>query len=699
MREKNLKQTDKRVRLTNEVLQGIRAIKSYNWESPFAHQLHTIRDAELRGLKSAANMRSLLVCALSVAPSLVAVCSLSTYALLGNDLTPTKVFTSLGLFNQLRFPLIFFPMLLNTLAEGKVSLRRLTTFLLADEVQNYVRNEDTLEEIEAKPLLRREALRIVNGTFSSSNSVEFAPVHQNEHNRGKSNADLAPGAEISGNASTSNELSKSVRDRLTNIDLSIRRGHLVAIVGPTGSGKSTLLHALLGELHKTSGEVVVKGDVSYVPQASWIPNDTLRNVILFGLPMDWRRYQHVLRICGLEKDLELLENGDQTEIGERGANLSGGQRQRVSMARAVYENADVYLLDDPLSALDSDVGARLFTDCIKQGLAGKTRLLVTHNLAVLSQVDKIVLMNQTADGAACGVLDQGTLRELLRRGHDLTKYVKTPEEPKDSRESVSTDARSTDATPAVSVSVTAVVTAEASALNTTATSPVTITATAADASASLYESSVPPSGGLVDLTDPTVTTESDAQLALDVEPKVSAEEIGLPKLKNEKDLSGEDECGDAWCDQESAQKSENLEERENVALNSADNKNVVKLMSKEDRAQGAVGLKMYNFYLHAANKPLLLALLTLAVLLGNASYVWQQWVVSAWTSDAGYVKRPLHMYLLATTGMAMLVGFFSYLRTYFGVLVGVAASKTIHRDMTERVMRAPLSFFGKLFIY
>ena len=310
LRTKMSKYTDDRIKLTNEVLQGIRAIKSYNWEKSFQERLSVIREKELAVLMKSASIRGFLVSVLSAAPSFVAVISLAVYAYLGNDLSPTKVFTALALFNQLRFPLIFYPMVLNTLAEGRVSLDRLSKFLMKDEVAPYVETSDNA----------KEAVKICR-------NASFVWDSRNDNSRGQ----------------------------LKDVDITIRKGEMVAIVGPVGSGKSTLLNAIMGEIHKQEGRVVVNGKIVYVPQTSWIPNDTLRDVILFGNKYDAIKYEEVIASTCLEMDIEMLDSGDLTEIGEKGVNLSGGQRQRTSIARAAYEEADIYIFDDPLSALDSDI--------------------------------------------------------------------------------------------------------------------------------------------------------------------------------------------------------------------------------------------------------------------------------------------------------------------------------------------------------
>lgn len=563
-RSENLKYTDNRVKLTSEILQGVRAIKAYNWEVPFIEKLNNIRAAELKSLKASANTRAILISVLSTAPAVVSAITLSVYALLGGSLTPTKVFTALALFNQLRFPLIFFPMLLNTLAEGKISLNRITTFLLANEVENYVTSRDTGDSTSIS---------------ISSNSTFSWSAKSDDTKRGK----------------------------LSNVGLNVKKGELVAVVGPVGSGKSTLLAAILGELHKENGSVNVVGDVAYVPQTAWIPNDSLRNVILYGLPYDREKYNQAIASCGLLKDIELMDDGDLTEIGERGVNLSGGQKQRVSIARAVYNDADIYLLDDPLSALDAEVGASLFNDCVNGVLKDKTRILVTHQLRVLPQVDRVIIMGVDEATGCCKVIDQGKLDYLLTRGYDLSKIVKTYE--KEAVESV----------------------ADVSVIAPVATS-------SADAAC-------------VTNTDNLLDSIS-ANLTMPVAVSLAGNDVVVEKVTAHK-----------------------------------------KLMTVEERGEGAVGFELYKTYINAMNKPVLLALVMVSFAMANASQILQQYVIAAWTSDTNYTKRPLAAYLIGMTSMAALVAFFNWSRTCMQVYLGAAASETLHKNMIKQVLGAPLSYF------
>ena len=647
LRAANSKLTDSRVKLTTEILQGVRAIKAYNWEQPFIDKLTELRDKEMKSLTASANTRAILISVLSTAPSLVAVVTLALYAFLGNALTPTKVFTALALFNQLRFPLIFFPMLLNTLAEGKVSLNRLTDFLLSDEIEEYVQRNEFSKD--------NDVINIHQGNFSwSSSNVEGS------QNRGG----------------------------LINTNINVKKGELVAVVGPVGSGKSTLLSALLGELHKESGSVSVDGRVAYVPQAAWIPNESLRNVVLFGKSYNERKFRSTIRVCGLEKDLQLLDNGDQTEIGERGVNLSGGQKQRVSIARAVYDEADIYLFDDPLSALDAEVGAKLFQECIKSSLKDKTRILVTHQLNVLPEVDRIIIMGKDENSNANKIVDQGTLYELLSRGHDLSKLVREKQQQQVENEEIHPDTvivpnnaierKASNSTeehvpildqgkseekPNIDVSI---------LLNGEIENMMV-----GNASAIVDIVEIVPTGGLVD------NCGSNVDCLLEEGHSSQSEDKLLHLTESEKEDTP----------MKSVTSSHSVSPEKTINEEPVEVSSTRKLMTVEERAEGAVNLSVYQAYIKAASNPTLLFLIMVSFTFANASQILQQWVVAAWTSDAGYVKRPLAVYLGGVSFMAACVAFFNWSRTYIQCLLGAAASRKLHKDMTRQVLMAPLSYF------
>lgn len=194
---------------------------------------------------------------------------------------------------------------------------------------------------------------------------------------------------------------------------------MVAIIGKVGSGKSSLLNAIIGDMKKTDGELTIRGSIAYCQQQPWIQNESLRENILFGSEYDSEKYEKVIQACCLKRDLSILPDGDLTEIGEQGINVSGGQKQRLSLARAVYYDADIYLLDDPLSAVDSHVGKHLFEKCIQTCLSEKTRILVTHQLHFISNVDMIIMMDKGS------IVCKGTFNELMKSSDRFRELLKT----------------------------------------------------------------------------------------------------------------------------------------------------------------------------------------------------------------------------------------------------------------------------------
>uniref|UniRef100_A0A8D0L774 MRP3 protein n=1 Tax=Sphenodon punctatus TaxID=8508 RepID=A0A8D0L774_SPHPU len=366
---------DSRIKLMNEILSGIKVLKLYAWEPSFEEKVLEIRKNELRVLRKAAYLNSLSTFAWVSAPFLVALTTFAVYVCVdeNNILDAEKAFVSLSLFNILRFPLNMLPQVISNIAQTSVSLKRIQQFLSHDELDP--------DCVETKVVAPGYAVTVVNGTFSWARELEPA---------------------------------------LKDINWLVPGGSLVAVVGHVGCGKSSLLSALLGEMEKLHGDVAVKGSVAYVPQQAWIQNATLKDNILFGQPRNEATYQNVLEACALKTDLEVLPGGDQTEIGEKGINLSGGQRQRVSLARAVYSGADVFLLDDPLSAVDSHVAKHIFDKVIgpEGALKGKTRILVTHGISFLPQVDHIVVI---VDGK---ISEMGSYQELLKQNGAFAEFLR-----------------------------------------------------------------------------------------------------------------------------------------------------------------------------------------------------------------------------------------------------------------------------------
>ncbi|XP_025062211.1 multidrug resistance-associated protein 1 isoform X6 [Alligator sinensis] len=372
-----MKNKDNRIKLMNEILNGIKVLKLYAWELAFKEKVLGIRQEELKVLKKSAYLGAVGTFTWVCAPFLVALSTFAVYVMIdeNNVLDAQKAFVSLALFNILRFPLNILPMVISSVVQASVSLKRLRVFLSHEEL-----DPDS----------------IVRGSLKD-----------------------ADGSIIVKNASFS--WSRNDPPSLNSIDFTVPEGSLIAVVGQVGCGKSSLLSALLGEMEKIEGYVAVKGSIAYVPQQAWIQNATLKGNIIFGRETKESHYKRVVEACALLPDIEILPTGDGTEIGEKGVNLSGGQKQRVSLARAVYCNADVYLFDDPLSAVDAHVGKHIFEKVIgpKGILKNKTRVLVTHGVNYLPQMDTIIVM---VDGE---ISEMGSYQELLKQDGAFAEFLRT----------------------------------------------------------------------------------------------------------------------------------------------------------------------------------------------------------------------------------------------------------------------------------
>eukprot|EP01113_Clastostelium_recurvatum_P045650 TRINITY_DN786_c0_g1_i1.p1 TRINITY_DN786_c0_g1~~TRINITY_DN786_c0_g1_i1.p1 ORF type:complete len:1526 (-),score=434.15 TRINITY_DN786_c0_g1_i1:5921-10498(-) len=388
-----LKNKDERLKSTSELLNGIRVMKFFAWEDNFLGKIDRIRDHELATLRRSVFLRAFTTFIWSTTPIFVAVLVFATFVLTGGVLTPDKAFPALALFNILRFPLNMLPNVISSLIESRVSLNRVQNFLLASELDPLAveHNRSSSSSISSPSEASTKGIR--EGLGKGARDVSLA-IQQGDF-----------------------QWTEGAKPTLTDINLEVYKGELIAVVGSVGSGKSSLVSALLGDIKKQKGHVLINGSIAYVPQQAWMQNTTLRENILFGLPMS-SRYEECIAACELRQDIAMLPNGDSTEIGEKGINLSGGQKQRVSCARAMYQNSDVYILDSPLSAVDAHVGKSIFENFIAGALGGKTRILVTHQLHLLPYMDRIIVLK---DGR---IAEIGTYQELMANGEELSELVR-----------------------------------------------------------------------------------------------------------------------------------------------------------------------------------------------------------------------------------------------------------------------------------
>ncbi|KAJ2025720.1 hypothetical protein H4S03_008804, partial [Coemansia sp. S3946] len=377
----------KRASLIVEVLSGIRAIKLYAWEHPFVRKIQHVRESlELVSLSKYGQTLAWFSISSTAVPFLVSFTTFLIYSLFDNEshgpLTARLVFVSLSLFGLLRSPLVTFPTAISVIANAKISMNRIHKLLTSDELD--------LESVTRLERVRQSNHRSSVQGSSGSNNNGFA-------------VQVTDGSFC--------WLSKEVAI-LDNINFSALSSEHLAIVGRVGSGKSSLLSALLGDMRKEKGNVVLCGQVAYVPQQPWIMNATLRSNILFGLKYDESFYNHVIDACALRPDLEMLTAGDLTEIGEKGINLSGGQKARVSLARAVYARADIYILDDPLSAVDAHVARHLFDHVLGPAglLKSRCRIHATNAIQFIGKFDSVLMLQ---DGL---VAEYGAVGDLMEKG-------------------------------------------------------------------------------------------------------------------------------------------------------------------------------------------------------------------------------------------------------------------------------------------
>lgn len=456
-RRQMLVYTDQRVKLMNQLLVGIRVLKMYAWEAAQEAALLEVRKRELRELRKAIPMRVGMQSMLFAAPVLAMVACFAVVGTVSPErFTPATIFTSIALFGLMRFPLIFLPFALIQLSNALVSMRRLSGYFLLEE-----RTDEVTE-------LDRPGLEIKDGTFFWAEPPAKAAAiphgkkekkaakiaHDAEHvkqvavkveqakadgevavqlagmaegGEGKDGADPADSARNSSPAASAGSspppepavaqaggINKQGAWWLRNVNLKVNEGELVCVVGRVGSGKSSLVQALLGEMERRTGSVAVGGRLAYAAQQAWIINASVKENVTFGREYDEDRWAACVEACCLSSDLEILPAGADTEIGEKGINLSGGQKQRISLARALYQDADTYILDDPLSAVDVHVGRHIFDHFITGAAAGRTRLLVTNQLQYTPYADRIFVMEE-GRVVAQGTYDECSQTETFAR--------------------------------------------------------------------------------------------------------------------------------------------------------------------------------------------------------------------------------------------------------------------------------------------
>ncbi|KAF3185496.1 hypothetical protein TWF225_005271 [Orbilia oligospora] len=395
--DKVMKVRDKKLAVVSEALQGIRQIKFAALEDQWQKRIEDVRKDEMNQVWITVIANTWLMACWIFGPIFLAAICLGTYAVIYGSLTPAIAFTALAVFQELEFAMSIVPELIGDMMDAKVSAERIQKHLDSAEKEDYIKESSKI-------------------AFTNATIAWASDSDEKEEDR------------------------FVIRD--INIDFPV--GELSLITGATGSGKSLMLAALLGEADLLTGSLemprplpkalrydskansdgwVLSGSTAYVSQIPWIENATIKDNILFCLPFDEKRYNEVIRVCSLKKDMEMLEDGDMTAIGEQGINLSGGQKWRISLARAVYSRAGILIFDDIFSAVDAHVGKEIFNNCLTgEIMKGRTRILVTHHVQLcLPKTEYIVELKEGQVERAASVTD-------LKRTGSLTKIIEQEEE-------------------------------------------------------------------------------------------------------------------------------------------------------------------------------------------------------------------------------------------------------------------------------
>lgn len=620
---------DERIKVTNEALSGIKIIKLYAWEKSFEQKITSLRETELKGLWKYTVIATVQKILWNGIPVLVSFMTFLVYVAVGNELTAAKAFTAIALFQNLRFPLGAFPNVVSLVTEANVACKRIQTFLLGHEIPE-------LPPPPPYPMTNPKVPTIVAKNLSVS---------------------WAGGIPL-----------------LRNATFCCYPGTITAIVGVTGVGKTGLLSCLIGDLppdppsepEASSKPLRVEGRIAYVAQTAWIQNCSLRENVLFGRPYEEGWYYEVLEACALLDDLRVLPSGDLTEIGEKGVNLSGGQKQRVALARAVYQSresvasgndefprdlpADIYILDDCLSAVDAHVGQHIFQRCIQRLLRASQRtvVLVTHKVSILPQVDQVLLLarpqsdtQENVPGGTPGavatparIVAAGTHEELSRL--DLPLYKSLTQED--------------------------------------AVTPTSITGK--DAADAAYFVDHPMETNHDDPLGSVVTVDSGGTLVA---------------VRAVEPLSQEREAEDVLV-AETATKKSGLSDSEAYTRPAGVATAAGILTEKENVEMGAVGARVYLAYFNGIGGPAVVAVVLVAFALSQGAQVGGNLWLSHWSTHVDTVSGlPTGIGIYATFGAAQIL-FFGLVAFTIG-LTSLWASRFFHRTLLQSLLRAPMAFF------
>ena len=419
---------DIRNKQVSNALTGIKTIKFSNWEKIVINVIDKARLIEKKLSMNSTFIRGIIDSLSYIMPLLASFVSIWIYQAVYETLSLGSIFYVLSVFNMTTVPLRIFFFAVITMIEARIGLERIGKFC---EFPNQTPQEDILRDDENLPF---GAISIKNATLSFENEEmkKNLTIVSSKEKKAQEESKKNEAKQHEGDTTKSPLINNSVQSKsatvFRNLNLEIRPHEFVAVIGKVGSGKTSLLKSILGGLFYEGGSISKNGRVAYIPQESFLINGLLRDNILFGSEYNEEHYKNIIKSCELLPDIRILPGGDMTEIGERGINLSGGQKQRIAIARALYAGADIFLIDDSLSAVDAHVGQNLFNNVFKTILAGKTIVMVTHALQYLPDVDRVIMLENGE------VVADGHYNELKNVNPKFTEFVRESEQ-KENKES------------------------------------------------------------------------------------------------------------------------------------------------------------------------------------------------------------------------------------------------------------------------
>jgi len=764
LRKRGVGITDQRVKLINEVLQGIKAVKFYAWEKPFSAAIDEVRERELANYRASIIVRSSFLVIIMTVPTIIAVVTFAFYVGVFNEaLNPSAVFTGIALLNQLRQPIMMLPFVVSALVDARVGAKRVEAFLDLDETDGYHRQHaeerpdnqslarntgdvlspevrtalhrnlrkavaaaeaarrgrcsvteamDLIGElpspipkslIDADGATGRGSITVIDGEFAwdpvtstvadaaASSPLSLFKCLPGRRRRAAAAAAASPaavgspadvavpvddaspaaagrpvpvssdpraddavdGAVDPAATSLSRTRDGSVRTAsvLQNVNLVCEPGKVTAVIGRVGSGKSSLVHALLGEMRKRRGTVALEGTCAYVAQNAWIFNGTLRDNILFGRAYDKELYQRAIHCSVLDTDLSVLPFGDRTAIGEKGINLSGGQKQRVSLARAIYADADVYLLDDPLSALDAHVGADVFERCLSPSsgiLRNRTVVLVTNQLHFLPECHSVIML---ADGS---IQNSGEFRNLLHDDEDFRTLMEENTGARDEEGLSASHSRSV--------------------------------------SRSRKRSRATTSNGGIAAPGRSAHSMSIETAPGPVRAAAAAAVAAKAKAAAESSTSG----GVAATGSTASSSTESVNGSGTSGAAAGDKAPKDSLITLEERKIGNVRFGAYYEYARACGGLVIFFLILVLFAAATTTSVLNNWWLSYWSKEAApgsTTDHSLGFYLGIYFGLAVAYAALTFVRSVWYLFSALLASRRLQQGAVRSVMHAPLSFF------